>query len=118
MLSIGGDVQAVLQAKQETGKTPIGTRGNVWADVLTLTGYLDLLTGQGDSSRAQQNAKLKDSSHVFVTDYQEVPYRESEARLLIGDQLYRIQAVDDPMGLHDHLEIYLTSLEGDTQAWA
>jgi hypothetical protein len=35
------------------------------------------------------------------------------SRLVIGKQIYDIQAIDDPMNLHEHIEIYLKSLTGE-----
>lgn len=117
MAEIGGNLKAVVQVKQAGTRTAIGERIPAWADGLTLTGWLDL--SSGDSSHTVFNAKVEQSTHIFLCDYQElvVPAQEAggkeiwitseNARMVIEGERYEILLIDDPMHRHEHLEIYL-----------
>lgn len=125
MAGIGGNLKAVVQVKQAGTRTPLGERIPAWAYGLTLTGWLDL--SSGDSSHTVFNAKVEQSTHIFLCNYQElvVPAQEAEregvqegaseeiritsenARMVIDGELYEILLIDDPMHLHEQLEIYL-----------
>jgi len=113
---IGGNATLVLQTLTEGAKNAIGEREQAWQDAATLTGWLDLSQG---TVTVGQDAKLRDSSHVFVCDWTQLPPEAAPetARAIVDGQLYSVQAIDDPMGLHQHLEVYLTRLGAGDQ-WA
>ena len=106
MNRISGNVNAVIQVKT-TDINEIGERISAWTDTQTLRGYLDMAAG--DAKRMAYNAKVVESTHVFLCDY--VPLAENvnteDCRMLIGSDKYDITYIDDPMGLHYHLEIFL-----------
>lgn len=111
MVKIGGNVQAVLQVKDTSTKNTIGERVTTWTDSMTVTGWLDLQAG--DSTHTNFNAKLQESTHVFLCDYQSLGGVTSEnTRMVIQGQIYEILLIDDPMGMHYHLEIYLKYVGG------
>lgn len=108
---IGGNVTALLQIKDSRTKNAIGERETAWADVVRIKGFLDL--SSGDSKHTTFNAKIQESTHIFLCDFQSFKGVTSEnARMLIDGQVYQIQLIDNPMGLNQHLEIYLKYVGG------
>lgn len=112
---IGGNVEAVLQISTTT-KNEIGSRDKTWHDVVSLPGFIDLQTG--DSKRTTFNAKIQESTHIFVGDYKPIPATlevegnivkvvAENARMVANSKRYDVLLIDDPMELHEQLEIYL-----------
>ena len=106
MKGIGGNTDAIIQIST-TSRNAIGEQVKTWQDVQTLHGWLDL--SSGDSKYTTYNAKIQESSNVFVCDYVPLDERvEAEnARLVNGGKIYDIMLIDDPMNLHQQWEIYL-----------
>lgn len=105
---VGGNITAVVQIKS-TDRNEIGELYTEWEDRYRLTGFLDL--SAGDSTNTYY-AKLQESTHIFLCDYQSLEFNSSDARMIINGSVYQIQLIDDPMGLHQHLEIYLKYVGG------
>lgn len=108
MKGIGGNITAVIQTATTT-KNTIGEQVKSWSDAQTLKGWLDL---QGGESRyTTYNAKIQESTHVFIGDY--VPLvagiTEENSRMVINGKVYDIMLIDNPMemGSGSQLEIYL-----------
>ena len=101
---IGGNTEAVLQQKTAAGVNNIGERVQEWADVATLKGFLDLSAGE---AKYNYNAKLQESTHVFLCDYVAVDRFADDKRLVVNGLMYDVLLIDNPMELHQHLEIYL-----------
>ena len=104
---IGGNVNLSLQAKT-TAKNAIGESVEDWATVQTLLGWLDYQTG--DSPHTSFNSKIKQSTHFFISDYVEMDARvrdEEQCRAVVDGKVYEVLIIDDPMGRHRQLEIYL-----------
>lgn len=98
--------QAATLQNRVVAKNAIGEHVETWADVATLRGVLDMVgggTGYGTFS-----AKLMESTHVFIADYVSIAHDATECRMIINGGVYDVTMIDDPCGLHDHLEIYLT----------
>lgn len=106
MKGIGGNTTATIQISTTT-RNAIGEQVKKWLDVQTLRGWLDL--SSGDSRYSTYNAKIQESSHVFVCDYVPLDARiEAEtARLIHEGKAYDITLIDDPMGKHLQWEIFL-----------
>ena len=104
---IGGNIEAVLQQKNGFTKNEIGEKVQSWADIQSLTGWLDLSAGD---SKYTYNAKLQESTHIFICDHVAVDRKTDDKRLVINGTVYDILLIDDPMELHQHLEIYLRSV--------
>lgn len=118
---IGGNTIAVLQVQAGTTKNRIGERITKWVDVLinekaNITGWLDLQSG--DSKHTTYNAKMQESTHIFLCDYVPIPdtlevegikypVNAETTRMVVNSQRYDVLLIDDPMGLHRQLEIYL-----------
>lgn len=104
---IGGNTKAILQMKSEAAKNEIGQNVTCWQDVQVLTGWLDLV--DGDSKFATFNTKMQESTHIFIADYTRLDsaLKAENSRVIIDGTRYEVQVIDDPMGLHKQIEIYL-----------
>lgn len=103
---IGGNAKGMIQVSA-TGKNEIGEGVKSWEDVQQVIGWLDL--SSGDSKYTVHNAKVQESTHVFIADYVQLDSRATaeNSRMVIGGKRYDVMLVDDPMGMHEQLEIYL-----------
>lgn len=113
---IGGNITGILQVQAGFTRNEVGSRIPSWHDVTELTGFLDL--SSGDSKYTTFNAKVQESTHIFVGDYKPIPdvleiegevvqVDAETARFMAGGKRYDVMLIDDPMGLHKQLEIYL-----------
>lgn len=108
MKGIGGNITAVIQTATTT-KNSIGEQVKSWADAQTLKGWLDL--SAGDSRYTTYNAKIQESTHIFIADY--IPLADGiqaeNSRMTINGKIYDILLIDNPMemGSGSQLEIYL-----------
>ena len=107
MVSIGGNITAQLQTKSNSTKNAIGETVQSWPTIQTLNGFLDY--SSGDSKYSIYDAKLQDSTHIFLCDAFELNpgVKAENSRLVIDGKKYDVLIIDDPMGLHQHFEIYL-----------
>lgn len=140
-MKIGGNQIALVQVKDEGKKNSIGERIHEWVDVAVAKGWLDF--SNGNSSNTNFNTKIQESTHIFLCDYhsfkdvspgwcwdaisfvnsnnsdvrrpETIDITSENARVLIDGQVYQIQVIDDPMGMHRHLEIYLKFIGGQNE---
>ena len=97
---IGGNITAVLQ-KCIYSFNEIGEPIEDYAESISLFGFLDLSSGDF-------NAKVQESTHIFICDYKDLKgYSADNSRLIVNGEVYDVTLIDDPMNLHQHLEIYL-----------
>lgn len=102
---IGGNTEAILQVKNGSATNSIGERIQTWTDYHRFqTGWLDL---SGGDSKYTHDAKLQESTHIFITDYTPIDRNATNKRLMVNGVVYDVLLIDDPMELHQHLEIYL-----------
>lgn len=103
---IGGNITAEMQLKTIT-EDEYGEQIKDWQTVQSIKGWLDL--SNGDSKYTMYNTKLQESTHVFVGDYTALDSRitAENSRLVINGKVYDVMLIDDPMELHQQLEIYL-----------
>ena len=106
---LGGNIEAIVQQKIESSTNGIGERIHEWVDIHTLTGWVDL---SGGDSKYTHDAKLQESTHIFITDYTPIDRSTTDKRVVINGLVYDVLLIDDPMELHQHLEILL-KLIGD-----
>lgn len=102
---ISGNLDATFQTKSSI-ENEIGEHINTWDDLITIKGWLDLSSGNYTKSH---KTKTEESTHVLLTDYNKT-VREldpSQCRCLINNRIYEVNFIDDPMEIHDHLEITL-----------
>lgn len=107
MTDIGGNITIMFQKKSGVTPNAIGEQVPSWPDVQELPGYLDLISGS--SGYTAYNAKIQESTDVFICDYVPLPdgLDAESARAIIGGKVYDVTYIDNPMGLCDHLEIFL-----------
>ncbi len=109
---INGNVNGVLQLRS-TEKNEIGEATAIWSDVVTLYGWLDL--SGGDSKHTTFNAKIQESTHVFICDYTDLTaygLTAENCRIVIKGLVYEVLLIDNPMELNQQLEIYLKFVGG------
>lgn len=114
MSRIGGNITALLQVQREktndSGEiitNAIGEPETVWVDTQTVKGWLDL--SSGSSSYSTFNAKLQESTHIFISDFVTLDstITPENSRMVINGKRYDLLLIDDPMELHKQLEFYL-----------
>lgn len=106
MKGIKGNKIAAIQIS--TYKTnSIGEKVHVWETIQMITGWLDLASGE--ARYTTYNAKILESTHMFVADYVELDSRigAENARMVINNKMYDITLIDNPMELNVQLEFYL-----------
>jgi len=103
---IGGNTTAEIQTKTTT-KNRIGESVATFQTVQSIKGWLDL--SSGDSRYTNYSAKIQESTHIFMCDYValDASIKAENSRLIVNGERYDITLIDDPMGMHQHLEIYL-----------
>lgn len=114
MGNIGGNKPGVIQIRK-VQPNRIGEPDAVYVDALTVMGWLDLL--DGDSKHLNYRTKIQESTHIFLCDYKELKFQAGEkpdvkitpenSRMIVDGEIYEVMLYDDPMGMHEHLEIYL-----------
>lgn len=103
---IGGNAQLLLQVRT-VSQNEIGEDVTSWNTVMAVKGWLDLQGG--DSKYSIYSAKVQESTHVFIADYVTLDsqIKAQNCRGVIDGKTYDVMLIDDPMGMHKHLEIYL-----------
>lgn len=108
MKGIGGNLTGEIQISTTT-KNAIGEAVKSWTTAKSLTGWLDL--SAGDSKYTIHNAKIQESTHVFISDFVELPdtIKAENSRMVIAGKRYDVMLIDNPMemGRDSQLEIYL-----------
>ena len=114
---IDGNITAIIQVKSSNGKNAIGEYTESWKDVGEVLGWLDYQAGQ--NSVQQYNAKIQDTTHYFMCDYfrwktatQDEKVTSENSRMILNDEVYNVLLIDDPMNLHQHIEVYLQFVGG------
>lgn len=114
MANIGGNIKGIIQTSVTGGKNAIGEVVNDWQKVFEHVGWLGLQTG--DSKRSTFNAKLEESTHVFLCDYHSGIYALTfpdengtvpNVRMIIKGMVYDVLLIDNPDEMDEQLEIYL-----------
>ena len=111
MRKVKGNTLCVIQIKTSETNT-IGETVNTWADTVLVQGVLGLQSG--DRKRTVYNAKIEESTHVFVCDYVDTIYdlADQDVRCIIKGKMYDVMLIDNPDELNYHLEIYLKLVGG------
>lgn len=103
---IGGNITADIQVA-EAQKNRIGEQIQLWKTVQSIRGWLDL--SGGESGYQSFNAKVQESTHIFISDFIVLDDRinAENSRMDINGRIYDIMLIDNPMELNKQLEIYL-----------
>ena len=104
MKKIGGNTDLILKIKSQV-KNEIGEEVTSWTDYKTIHGFMDFMSES--TGKASFNSKIVESTHVFVCDYIDIDKSVIELMAYHNNKEYEITYIDDPMGLHYHLEIFL-----------
>ncbi len=106
MKGIGGNINAVLQ-RRDVQINEYGEHLLNWQYMQTLRGWLDL--SGGGAQYGTYNAKIQESTHVFVADYSPLAdgLKAENCHMVIGNKEYDVLLIDDPMEMHKQLEFYL-----------
>lgn len=107
MKHIGGNITAQLQLKTGAVKNEIGEKVPQWETKHNLVGWLDL--SSGDSKYTNYDAKIQESTHIFICDYQALnaAIKAENSRMIINGRKYDVLLIDNPMELNYQLEFYL-----------
>lgn len=97
--------QKLMIQKREQMDDGIGGLTESWTDYRTTSGYLDLV--QGTDLNASQQAFLQESTHVAVIPFYQDGITDKMRLIDEAGRWYEITYVDDPVGVHHHLELYL-----------
>ena len=110
---INGNINGLIQVCTAT-KNAIGESVKSWTDVQTLHGWLDF--SSGEARYTNFNAKIQESTHIFICDYVQLDSRitSENSRIVINNQVYDVVMIDNPMELNQHYEIYLTYTGGQS----
>lgn len=114
MSHIGGNEEALIQISQFK-KNSYGNEVADWVNAFSVVGFLDM-TDEGTDSRTLMH-RVEDADYVFMCDYFEpvaegIKLTTENSRILINGEVYEVKLYDDPMRLHEHMEIYLKYLGG------
>lgn len=106
MARIGGSITGIIQTNT-TERNAIGEAVKTWADAFSQIGWLGLQSG--DSKYTNFNAKLEESTHVFLCDYHSGIYAlaDQDTRMIIKGNVYDVLLIDNPDEMDEQLEIYL-----------
>ena len=108
MKGIGGNLKATIQVCT-TESNAIGEQVQIWTDKQTIKGWLDL--SSGNSAYTTFNAKLQESTHIFIADYVTLDstIKPENSRMVIKGNRYDLLLIDNPMelGSGSQLEFYL-----------
>lgn len=115
MANIAGNITGVIQTKKSSGKNKVGEADNTWSNTFNdVHGWLDLQNG--DSKRTNFNAKIEESTHVFLMDFDAGIYAltddDQDVRMIIKGKMYDVLLIDNPMEMDEQLEIYLRKIGG------
>lgn len=105
---IGGNVELTVYNKLSYDKNEIGEVESSNSEGEKIMGFLDYISGSADLSKF--HAKVEESTHVFICDYADKAWMFNSAVTkcnVTGYGDFQILLVDDPMGLHQHIEVYL-----------
>ncbi len=106
MANIGGNITGRFQICASV-KNELGEKEKKWEDAVSHGGWLDLQSG--DSKYTNFNAKLEESTHIFLCDYNSALYALAgrDARAIFKGFVYDVLLIDNPMEMNEQLEIYL-----------
>ena len=119
MAKIGGNILGIIQTKatkkDEAGnivKNEIGEAVQEWSEAFRCVGWLDMQTGS--SNYTNFNAKIEESTHIFICDYHSGidSLQDQDTRMIINSKMYDVLLIDNPMEMNEQLEIYLRKVGG------
>ena len=119
MANIGGNILGIIQKKvtkkDEDGNivtNEIGEADQEYVEAFSQRGWLDMQSGS--SNYTNFNAKIEESTHVFICDYHSGidALEDQDTRMIIKGKMYDVLLIDNPMEMNEQLEIYLRKVGG------
>lgn len=113
MRKVKGRTLCAIQTCTASGVNAMGEKVTVWADASEpFYGVLGLQSG--DSKYSTFNAKIEESTHVLVCDFNSKIYAlaDQNTRIIAKGKMYDVLLIDNPDELDEHLEIYLRLVGG------
>lgn len=112
MRKVKGNTPVVMQIQGEARLNAIGEAEIEWIEKMTFFGVLGLQSG--DSKYSNYNAKIEESTHCLICDYNPEIYAlaDDNVRCIIKGRTYDVLLIDNPDELNEHLEIYLRFVGG------
>lgn len=113
MVKIGGNISATVQIQTGTAKNSIGERIAAWQTAISPIGWLGLQSGD---SKYTHNAKIEESTHIFLCDFNAELYglsmsdengKTATVRMIVKGIVYDVLLIDNPDEMNEQLEIYL-----------
>ena len=106
MANIGGNIYGTIQTCT-TEKNALHEAEQTWSNAYRQIGWLGLQSG--DSKHSNFNAKLEESTHVFLCDYHPGIYSlaDKDCRMVFKGAVYDVLLIDNPDEMNEQLEIYL-----------
>ncbi len=116
MKKIGGNIDLVLKRKDGYIKNEIGEQIPKYIDYKTFRGFLDM--ANTNTSHSTYSAKIEESTHYFICDYEELPdfvdadgitrkATINELKAYCNNKEFDVLWLDNPMELNYQYEIYL-----------
>ena len=114
MGNIGGYTAGTVQTMTGSEKNAIGEVVIAWNDFASMIGWLGMQSG--DSKYTNHSAKVEESTHVFLCDFNAAIYALTlpdetgaipQVRMKIKGMVYDILLIDNPDEMDEQLEIYL-----------
>ena len=114
MSNIGGNITGEVLVQNYSFKNGIGARENIWETVFSPKGWLGYQNGE--SKRMNFSAKVEESTHVFLCDFDAGIYAltedDQDVRMHIKGKMYDVILIDNPDEMDEQLEIYLRKIGG------
>ena len=106
MANIGGNITGAIQTKTAVSKNEMGESVHEWETACKIRGWLGL---QSAYSIHTYNAKIEESTHVFLCDFKRDIYAlaSEDTRMIIKGFVYDVLLIDNPDEMDEQLEIYL-----------
>lgn len=107
MANIGGGIRGTIQTKTIV-KNAMHEGAETWTDAFKdVLGWLGMQNG--DSKYSNFNAKIEESTHVFLCDFDAGIYAlaDQDTRMLFKGVVYDVLLIDNPDEMDEQLEIYL-----------
>lgn len=79
-------------------------QGWVWNPFSLVNGVIPTVSQSQEESEGEGSSEDEEQETIDLTS--------ENARMIVNDNQYQILLIDDPMGLHKHLEIYLKYVGG------